>query len=66
MYSTLCADTCHGVRDSAVNGMNFLRCVLTHSFPIYTFSLPPENTRKPYGFLMFSKGRERVYWEHVG
>ena len=43
MYSTLCADTCHGVRTSAVNGINFLRCVLTHSFPIYTFSLPPEN-----------------------
>ena len=24
-----------------------------------TLSLPPENIRKPYGFLMFSGGRER-------
>ena len=66
MYSTLCADTCHGVRTSAVNGINFLRCVLTHSFPIYTFSLPPENVRKPYGFLMFPGSRERVHWEGMG
>ena len=29
--------------------------VLTHSFPMHTF-LPPENIRKPYGFLMFSGG----------
>ena len=25
-----------------------------------TLSLPPENISKPYGFLMFSRGRERV------
>ena len=66
MYSTLCANTCHDVTTSEVNGMIFSRCVLTHSFPIYTFSLPPENIRKPYGFLMFSKGRERVHWERMG
>ena len=66
MYSTLWADTCHDVTASEVNGMIFSRCVLTHSFPIYTFSLPPENLRKPYGFLMFSKGRERVHWESMG
>ena len=65
MYSTLWADTCHDVK-SEVNGMIFSRCVLTHSFPIYTFSLPPENIRKPYGFLMFSKGKERVHWERMG
>ena len=29
--------------------------VLTHSFPMHTFS-PPENIRKSYGFLMFSEG----------
>ena len=29
-----------------------------------TVSLPPENIRKPYGFLMFSGGRERVHWEN--
>ena len=66
MYSTLCADTCHGVRTSAVNGMNFLRCVLTHSFPVCTFSLHPENIRKTYGFLMFSGSREKVHWECMG
>ena len=25
------------------------------------FSLPPENSRKPSGFLTFSEGRERVH-----
>ena len=28
-----------------------------------TLSLPTENIRKPYSFLMFSGGRERVHWE---
>ena len=28
-----------------------------------TLFLPPENIRKPRGFLMFSGGRERVHWE---
>ena len=27
------------------------------------FLCPPENLRKPSGFLMFSGGRERVHWE---
>ena len=31
-----------------------------------TLSLPPENIRKPSGFLLFSGGRERVHWERVG
>ena len=31
-----------------------------------TPSRPPENIGKPYGFLMFSGGRERVYWERTG
>ena len=31
-----------------------------------TFSLPPENIRKPYIFLMFSGDRERVHWEQMG
>ena len=30
-----------------------------------TLSLPPEN-RRPYGFLMVSEVRERVYWERMG
>ena len=31
-----------------------------------TLSLLPENIREPYGFLMFSEGRERVHWERMG
>ena len=27
---------------------------------------PPEKTRKPCGFLMFSRGRERVHWDGMG
>ena len=33
---------------------------LTHSLPMHHFSIP-EN-RKPYCFLMFSGGRQRVHW----
>ena len=48
----------------------FLQCHfcifnLTHLFQC-TFSLTTGNIRKPYGFLMFSGGRERVYWERIG
>ena len=31
-----------------------------------TLSLPPENIRKSYDFLMFSGGKERVHWEEIG
>ena len=31
-----------------------------------TLSLPPENIRKPKGFLIFSGGREKVLWEQMG
>ena len=34
--------------------------------PNASFLYPPENIRKPYGFLMFSGGRERVNWERMG
>ena len=34
---------------------------LTHSFPMHPFSTP----YLPYGFLMFSVGRERVRWERM-
>ena len=30
-----------------------------------TLSVPPEN-KKSSGFLMFSRGREKVYWEQMG
>ena len=29
-------------------------------------SLTSENNKRPYGFLMFSGGRERVHWERMG
>ena len=38
------------------------------SKPFYsqcTLSLPPENIRKPYDFLIFSEGRGRVHWERM-
>ena len=38
--------------------------ILTHLFPMHLFSTP-ENIRKSYGFLMFSGGRESVYWEQM-
>ena len=31
-----------------------------------TLSLPPENIRKPYGFVVFSGGREIMHWERMG
>ena len=31
-----------------------------------TLSLPPENVRKPAGFMTFSGGRERLHWERTG
>ena len=31
-----------------------------------TLSLPHENIRKHFGFLMFPGGRERVHWELIG
>ena len=34
--------------------------------PSVPFSLSPENIRKSYGFLMFSRGRERMHWERMG
>ena len=37
-----------------------LTIILAHLFPMHHF-LPPEIIRKPYGFLMFSEGRERVH-----
>ena len=30
------------------------------------FLCPPENIRKPYGFLTFSGGREMVHWKQMG
>ena len=31
-----------------------------------TLYLPPENIRKPYGFLMFSGVSKSVHWEKMG
>ena len=37
------------------------KCTLTYLFPMHLSSAPPENIRKPYGFLMFLGGRERLH-----
>ena len=50
--------------DKFLVNLNYLSFILTHLLPI-TLSVPPENIRKPYGFLMFSGGRERVHWEQM-
>ena len=50
------------------NKMSY-RCVVSsiiNPFVPNTLSLHPENFRKPYGFLMFSGGRERAHWEQMG
>ena len=38
---------------------------LTYWFPMHPFSIP-ENIRKPYSFLMFLGGKERVHWKRMG
>ena len=43
--------------------MKYRTTLLTHSSPMHTFPTP-ENIRKPYGFLMFSGGWERVHCEY--
>ena len=43
--------------------------VSRHLWPICsqcTLSVPPENIRKPYGFLMFSGSREGLHWKQMG
>ena len=40
-------------------------CNLIDFVPNALFLYPPENIRKPYGFL-FSGGRERVHWVQMG
>ena len=34
--------------------------------PNVPFLYPPKNIRKPYGFLIFSRGRERMHLEQMG
>ena len=51
-----------------VSGKSEKLSVKRHFKPICsqcTLSLPPENIRKPYGFLMFSGGTEKVHWEQM-
>ena len=40
--------------------------VINPFYPNLPFPYLPENIRTPYSFLMFSVGRERVYWEQMG
>ena len=44
--------------------MNNKKNTLTHLLPMHPFS-NPENIRKPYGFMIFSGGRENVLWEKM-
>ena len=34
--------------------------------PVMLYFIPPTNTRKPQGFLMFSGGAEMLDWEEIG
>ena len=36
--------------------------ILAYLFQMHSFSTP----RKPYSFLIFSRGKERVHWEQMG
>ena len=51
------------------HGLIFYKFASQDIYPIcskFTLSLPPENIRKPYGFLMFAGATERVHWEQMG
>ena len=45
--------------------LKFLSTSLSHLFPMHPFSTPC-TLSLPYGFLMFSGGRESVNWEQMG
>ena len=45
--------------------LNFFLIHLVPRAPFPRPPPPPENIRKPYDFLMFSGGRERVHWERM-
>ena len=47
-------------KTAAIGGQN-----LTDSFPMHPFYTPWKH-KKPYGFQMFSGGRERVHWKQMG
>ena len=52
-----------------LSNIEALRCDVYCRMELNPFapnSPPPENIRKPYGFLMFSGGRERMHWEQMG
>ena len=44
----------------------YLFVLLIHTFPNAPILSTPWNIRKPYGFLIFSEGGERVHWEEMG
>ena len=41
-------------------------CLFNPFIPNAPFTYPPENIRKPFGFLMCLGAGERVHWERVG
>ena len=48
----------------SISQISPIQLILTHLFPMH-FSQPPKNITEPYGFLMFSEGRERMCWERM-
>ena len=49
---------------TVINSNSLMNSFLIHLFPMHLFLLY-ENIKRPYGFQMFSGGRERVYWEQM-
>ena len=58
-------DTFHAVYVSEIKINYEERVTCLRLFPIHPFSTPWKN-RQPYGFLMFSGGREMLHWEQMG
>ena len=49
---------------TVINSNSLMNPFLIHLFLMHIFLLY-ENIERPYGFQMFSGGRERVYWEQM-
>ena len=47
------------------NNLQSTIAIFNTLFPMHPFS-SPKNIRKPYGFLIFSGGRESVHWKQMG
>ena len=63
----------HGVKyqrrfEELLNDVGMYLFIYTSSLICFqcTLSLPSEKIRKPYAFLMFSWGGERLRWKRIG